>query len=415
MTAGERDPSRSVADAQGTRAWPARADPSDAALARELDPVIEAALAQQRVVGTVVMVALRGRIAYQRAAGFADREAVRPMRLDTVFRLASLTKPIVSAVAMGLVAEGLMALDEPVTRWLPDFRPRLPDGREPVITLQHLMTHTAGLGYGFFEPPDGPYRRLRISDGLDQPGLGMEDNLRRLAAAPLRSEPGTAWHYSVATDVLGAAMAQAAGQSLPRLVARHVTVPLGLHDMGFHAAAGAELATPYADGTPRPRRMGEVERVDFGLGAGIVFAPSRAFDRASFASGGAGMLGSAPSMLRVLEALRRDGAGLLPPASARELRRNQIGDLAVDAQGPGWGFGHGGAVLKDPVRARSPQSPGTWQWGGVYGHTWFVDAARELTVVLLTNTAIEGMVGRYPVAVRDAVYRAIGTGGAGAR
>lgn len=408
MTAGESDPAARGAGPSAPSATRQGTHGPNADLARELDAVIDAALAQRRVVGTVVMVAHEGRVAYQRAAGFADRETGRPMRVDTVFRLASLTKPIVSAVAMALVHQGVMALDEPVTRWLPDFRPKLPDGREPAITVQQLLTHTAGLGYGFFEEADGPYRRLGISDGLDQPGLGMDENLQRLARAPLRQAPGEAWHYSVATDVLGAAMAQAAGLSLPRLVARHVTAPLGLHDMGFHAAPGADLATPYADDTPQPRRMGEVERVDFGLGAGIVFAPSRAFDRASFPSGGAGMLGSAPSMLRVLEALRRDGGGLVPSERARALRRNQIGDLSVDAQGPGWGFGYGGAVLKDPVRARSPQSPGTWQWGGVYGHTWFVDAERELTVVLLTNTAIEGMVGRYPVALRDAVYRGVG-------
>jgi CubicO group peptidase (beta-lactamase class C family) len=333
----------------------------------------------------------------------ADREAGQPMREDTVFRLASMTKPIVSVAALSLVEKGRLALDAPVTRYLPGFQPKLPDGSTPVITIRQLMTHTAGLSYGFLQPPDGPYRRAGISDGLDQPGLAMEENLRRIASVPLSYPPGTGWGYSVATDVLGAVLEQAAGAPLPEITRQLVTAPLGMTHSGFAVADPGRLAKPYADATPRPERMRPEQQLPFGEGV-ISFAPGRVFDPASFPSGGAGMVGTAGDFLRLLESLRRGGAPVLSPDSVRLLTTNAVGDLPVQAAGPCWGFGLGVSVLLDPATAGTPQSAGTWQWGGVYGHSWFVDPAQRLTVVAMTNTAVEGMSGAFPRAVRDAVY-----------
>src|SRR4051795_13742387 len=117
----------------------------------QLDAVIDRAIGEERIVGTVVMVAEDGRIVYRRAAGFADREKGVPVQEDTVFRFASLTKPIVSVAALALIERGELRLDSPVTDWIPWFRPKLADGAEPVITVRHLMTHTSGLSYGFME------------------------------------------------------------------------------------------------------------------------------------------------------------------------------------------------------------------------------------------------------------------------
>src|SRR5688500_18952265 len=116
-----------------------------------------------------------GDIVYRRAAGLADRERGTPMREHAVFRLASLTKPLVTAAALRMVEIGKIALTDPVTKYLPTFRPALPNGETPTITLRHLLTHTAGLSYGFMQPPDNPYDRAGVSGGLDQPGLAMND------------------------------------------------------------------------------------------------------------------------------------------------------------------------------------------------------------------------------------------------
>nr|WP_207553681.1 serine hydrolase domain-containing protein [Pseudoroseomonas deserti] len=360
-------------------------------------------MARQRIVGAVVLVARDGQTVYRRAAGFADREAAAPMREDTVFRLSSMTKPITAAAALALVEQGRLALDAPTTRYLPEFQPALADGRRPDITIRQLMTHTAGLGYAFAQADRGPYRRAHVSDGLDQPGLSLEENLRRIASVSLAYLPGQGWAYSVATDVLGAAMQAAAGAPLPDLARRLVTGPLGMADTGFAPPDPARLATPYVDAAPRPARMAEEERLRLGHGH-IAFSLRRAFDPASFPSGGAGMVGTAPDFLRFLEALRQGGAPILKPDSVALLTHHAEGLVPRDSPMPGWGFSLGFSILLDPKAAATPQSPGTWQWGGVYGHSWFVDPAQRLVVVAMTNTTIEGMAGDFPRAIRDAVY-----------
>jgi CubicO group peptidase (beta-lactamase class C family) len=369
-----------------------------------LDVVIDAALARKSIVGCVVMVAQRGRMLYQRAAGFADREAEKPMQLDTLFRLASMTKPIVSTVTMALIERGRLGLADRVSQWIPEFSPRLTDGREAVITVRHLLTHTAGLSYGFLEPEDSPYNRANVSDGLDQPGLGVTENLRRIASVPLTFEPGQSWRYSLATDVLGELLHRVGGVPLPELIATLVTKPLRMRNTGFRVDDLRRLATPYADGSPEPLLMGDHHTVLFGSGRGISFAPARIFDHFSYPSGGAGMVGTAADFMLFLEALRTGGTPILSSQSVEMMTTNQTGSLLIDAEGPGWGFGFCAAVLTDPQAAQSPQSTGTYRWGGAYGHSWFADPKRELTVVALTNTAVEGMSGNFPMMLRNAVY-----------
>jgi CubicO group peptidase (beta-lactamase class C family) len=374
----------------------------DAALAARIDPVIDRAIAEHRLVGAVVLVARDGKVVYRRAAGLADREAERPMREDAIFRFSSVTKPFVSAAAMRLVQDGKLNLDDPVTKWLPDFRPKLADGTEPVITLRQLLNHTSGLTYGLAETATHPYHRLGVSDGLDQSGITLDENLRRLGQAPLGFPPGSAWRYSLAIDVLGGVMEKAAGVPLPQVVARTVTTPLGLVDTGFVARDAARLATPYVNAQPEPTRMTENQDVGAG-GTAVRFAPSRATDPTAFPSGGAGMVGTAGDVLTFLEALRTGGAPILKPATVATMMKDQVGVQAA-TQGPGWGFGYGWAVLDDPAAAKTPQGAGTIQWGGVYGHSWFVDPKNRLTVVTLTNTAFEGMNGAFTVQLRDAIY-----------
>ncbi|MBU8898721.1 serine hydrolase [Corallococcus sp. M34] len=376
------------------------------ALTARLDAAIDQAIAEKRIVGTVVLVAQDGQVVYHRAAGAMDREAGRPMREDAVFRLASMTKPLVSAAALALVEQHQLELDAPITKWLPTFRPRLADGREPVITVRQLMTHSAGLTYGFFEPgQEGPYHRAGVSDGLDSSGLSLDENLRRIASVPLSYEPGTRWAYSVATDVLGAVVARAAGVPLPEAVERLVTKPLGMTDTAFVARDATRLATAYADGRPEPTRVQDNKVVPFGTG-GVRFSPNRALDASAFPSGGAGMVGTAADYLKFLEAIRRGGTPVVTAASVKALSTAQRGEEA-QTQGPGWGFGLLSGLLVDPVKAHSPQAAGTLQWGGAYGHSWFMDAAKGLSVVAVTNTAFEGMpgaTGMFPSEIRDAVY-----------
>src|SRR5262249_52444934 len=164
----------------------------------------------------------------------------------------------------------------------------------PQITLRHLLTHTSGLNYGFLQPPGSEYHRAGVSDGLDEPGRAMEDNLSRLASVPLMFRPGEGWQYSLSLDVLGAVIERVSGCSLPEAVKRLVTGPLEMKDSDFAAPDADRLAVAYADGHDKPVRMGDPHIVPFADGAGIRLAPSRIFDSSSYPSGGAGMIGSAP-------------------------------------------------------------------------------------------------------------------------
>jgi CubicO group peptidase (beta-lactamase class C family) len=363
--------------------------------------VIDAAVSSGRIVGAVVLVSRNGRLVFRRAAGFADREAKQAMRVDSIFRFASLTKPIVSVAAMALLEQNLFDLEDPVMKFIPSFRPKLPDGREPVITIRHLMTHTAGLTYKLFEPGDGPYHRTNVSDGMDQPGLSIEENLLRITAAGLLYEPGTAWGYSIATDVLGEVLARAANAPLPALVRELIAGPASMHDTGFTVVEPQRLVRQYADGSSTPVRMSAHQLVPFQGGA-LSFAPDRLFNPKSYPSGGGGLVGTAGDFLAFLETMRKGGAPLLAAKGMALLTQNAIGEMSLFL--PGWKFGLGWGLLDDPSQTATPQSRGSWTWGGVYGNSWFVDPANGLVVVILTNTSVAGMVGAFPDAVRDAVY-----------
>lgn len=373
-------------------------------LSGRIDKVIDRTLADKRLVGAVIKVAIDGELVYSRAAGLADREMSRLMREDALFRLASVTKPIVSTAALVLVAQGRLQLDDRVDRWLPEFRPRLQNGEFATLTIRHLMTHTAGLSYRFFQEENGSYQQAGVSDGMDQSGITLEENLRRLASVPLLYTPGAEWKYSIATDVLGAVIAKVTETTLSEAVHSLVTKPLGMSDTGFISVDRERLATSYANDAPEPRPLLDPDSIAFIEGtAGFLLAPGRALDDTAYHSGGAGMVGSAGDFLQLLETLRKGGAPLLPESLVHDMTTNQIGDLPM-AFWPGRGFGLGITVLKDPVAADTPESPGTWRMGGTYGHSWFVDPKQRLSVVAFTNTALEGMSGQFTVDLCEAIY-----------
>ncbi|MFS8144595.1 serine hydrolase domain-containing protein [Rhizobium sp. BR 249] len=374
-------------------------------LAAAVDAAITSALDDKRLVGAVVLVARDGEIVHRRAAGLADRENDVAMREDTIFRLASITKPIVTIAAMRLIEQARIGLDDAVTRWLPDFRPRLPDGGEATIRIRHLLTHTSGLGYRFSEEDGGPYISAGVSDGLDQPGLPLAENLRRIASAPLRFAPGSDWQYSVALDVLGGVIEAETGLPLGEAVAGLVTRPLGLVDTAFSVRDRNRLAAAYMNASQEPELMGEEAEVTALMGS-IRFAPNRIFDPASYHSGGAGMAGTAGDILAILETIRKGGAPLLSSETVRMMMTDQAGGHRQQYE-PGSGFGFGWSVITDPVEAGVPFPAGTLKWGGVYGHSWFIDPVNGLTVVALTNTTLEGMWGKFTVDLREAIYAAL--------
>ncbi len=333
-------------------------DKDIAGLSKRVDEVINKAIENNKIIGTVTLICKDGNFIYKNVAGYADREERTKMELDSIFRLASVTKPIVSAAALVLVSKKIIGLDDPITKWLPDFQPRLMNGDKPSITIRHLLTHTAGLTYGFLEPEGGAYKKAGISDGMDLSGLSLKENLKRLSSVPLLYKPGTNWGYSIAVDVLGAVISKAYEDSLQTLIKTLITDPLKMTNTSFDVIDKQKIVTQYLSCSPIPKRMGDKEVAQVFEGtAGIVFEPARAFDISAFPSGGSGMNGTAEDFLYFLEELR-SGDFLLPKDIKNEITKIQTGNLPLTGW-PGRGFGLGFTILKDPKEANTKESIGT--------------------------------------------------------
>lgn len=375
-------------------------------LTQRIDAALTSALNDKRIVGAVIAVMQDGELAHFKAYGLADREAGRAMKEDDIFRLASISKPIVTAAAMRMIELGKLKLDTPVTDILPDFKPKTPDGSTPIITIRHLLTHTAGLSYDFLQPEAGPYNTIKVSAGIDG-DLTMEENLGRMVKAGLAFPPGAMWLYSVAIDVLGAVMAKVEGTDVEGVVQKYVTGPMKMTDTSFHVTDAARLVQPYSNAAPEPVRIGDNFKQPFVPGcAPINLGTSRAFNRNAFQGGGGCMNGKASDIVRFLDAIRAGGDPILSKETTQQMMSNQIGPLRILFDPTGnTAFGFGGSILLNPAASGSFLSPGSWQWGGVWGHSWHVDQARKTTIVNLTNTTLEGMVGQL---VRDVQQAAVG-------
>ena len=365
--------------------------PQTRTLQTRIDAAIDAALGT-RIVGCVVLVNQHGQRIYGRAAGLADREAGRAMEPDAIFRLASVTKPIVTTTALHMADLGLLALEDPVTRYLPYFTPEAPDGSRPVITLRQLMTHTSGLGY--ILPDDVP-------GGLSGPLMPLTENLRRLSRVPLTFAPGTGWMYGMSIDVLGGVLAAINRSTLGEVLARYTTGPLAMKDTLFGVSDPARLAQPYADGAP-PERMREDHAMNGDDGGVVMFSSSRIFQSNAPQSGGAGMAGTAADVMALLDGVTN--ATIIAPATRDIALSNQIGDLPRRPSDAGKRFGLLGAVTVDPVLSNNPVPVGTVDWGGAWGHNWMIEPASQTTIVTLTNTLWEGCNGPFREQVAAAVF-----------
>jgi len=312
--------------------------------------------------------------------------------MDAIFRLASVTKPVVAACVLRMADLGLLSLEDPVTTYLPGFRPLSPDGVERPILIRQLLAHTSGLTYAGSD--SGGY-----ASGLSPQVQSLEDWLVDIASAGLRFAPGTVWEYGMSLDVLGAVVAAVNGSDVAGALARHVTGPLVMNETLFGVADPARLAVPYADGNP-PVRMGEPHGMPVEEGGVADFSPGRIFEPGAPQSGGAGMAGTAGDVMRLLQGL---AGGFLSPCLRDAAFANQIGDLPRSGGGAGKRFGFLGAVTVDPVAAGTALPVGAVDWGGAWGHNWVVDRASGTVIVVCTNTTFEGCNGPF----REDIIRAV--------
>jgi CubicO group peptidase (beta-lactamase class C family) len=390
--------------------------------------VLDAVLRQQVDSGKIAAIAALvvrqdGEVLYSGNAGPLRPGSPGTVGPDSMFRLASMTKPVTSVAVLQLVEQDRIGLDDPIGRWLPEFgtlRVLAPDAnpggrtvpaqRQP--TVRDLLRHTAGFSYTFLNRPGvvEAYRRLGVDDGLAESRRRLGDNMRRLAQAPLALQPGSAWHYSLATDVLGALVTRVSGLPLDAYVANHISGPLRMTSFSFRVPEAA-LPRMVTAMYPRPsgelRPMASPQVVPYPSTGGRWTAdPNRAFSDAAYPSGGAGASSTIADYARFARMLLNggelDGVRILKPETVAEMTRPQTGGMSVDLRGAGYDFGYGVAVLIDPVAAKTRQGAGTYGWGGIYGTGFFVDPANRIVTVVMTQTAVNG--GPAANAVREAVY-----------
>jgi len=373
--------------------------------------------------GAVLLIARGEQLAYLQAVGYQDREKNAPMKSDAIFRLASMTKPIVSVAAMMLVEEGKLDLLAPVSRYLPEFADLQvgveqidPATGKPALTLepqkrpmivQDLLRHTAGLVYGQFGDKliHQAYREAKVGDRNDT----LAEMVTKLSKIPLAHQPGEVWEYSVAVDVLGRVVEIVAGMDLDRFVAERVTTPLHMAATDFyvHEPNLARLAEAQADAAGKRPPLPDVTK------------KPRLF------SGGGGMVSSAADYLRFSEMLLNsgeyDGVRLLAPHTVAlmtsdalppgvgysERARTITGDIAPTPE-MGQGFGLGFAVRTAPGRNPLPGSVGTYYWTGAWGTTFWIDPQEKLIAIQMIQVPLsEG--GAYRRAFRNLVYQAMAT------
>ncbi|MDR2354219.1 MAG: beta-lactamase family protein [Deltaproteobacteria bacterium] len=372
---------------------------------KTLDQILEKKVTDNEIVGAIFLVLHGNTLIYQKSLGSQNLEAQIPMALDSTFRLSSLSKLITSLAAGVLISQGELSYTDPVLKYLPYFTPQNPEGTQTPILIRHLLNHTAGLSYKFNEPVGGEYFQAGIEDGVEKSQVTLTQNLENLATLKLFSRPGTQWNYSLATDVLGAVIAEVTQKSLPEAIELLLGKPLGLTQTRFYPPDPQTLAIPYRLTKTGPRPLNDPEDYYYNKNYLLSFSPSRAYDPHAWPSGGVGMLGNGPDFVKILRLVLQNGQNLIQPQVMDLLTHNQIGTLATDS--PGIKFSAATGIISEPKLTRFPMvSPGTLFWGGIYGHAFTIDLERNIACVLLTNMTLTGLSGdTFPSLLRE-IYAA---------
>ena len=356
---------------------------------------------RHEVGGIVTLIAREGKTVDLYAVGHADIEKNVPMKTDAIFRIASMTKPITSVAIMMLYEENKLFLSDPVSKFIPAFKSStvLEDGK-PVparraITIRDLLTHRSGLTYGFMNggAVGGGYRKDGVTDGLTSTTMTLEENIDKLAAEPLVSQPGAAFNYSLSTDTLGRVVEVASGQPFDVFLRERIFKPLKMNDTGFVVPESkwSRFVTVYSpDGKGGIRPMNDPE--SFG---NANFSPWTYYKEGkTYFSGGAGLASTAADYARFANMLLNggaiDGVRLLSPKTIELMTANHSAEVPhpLPIAGPGKEFGLGFQVVTDLAATQSLGSEGMFGWMSIYGNIFWVDPKEKLVSIV--------MVQRYP-------------------
>lgn len=395
----------------------APADPSSAGFATErlarLSDRMRDFVAGGRLAGVVTLVARHGRVVSFDAHGRKDIRKPDPMEKDSIFRIYSMTKPVTGVAMMMLYEEGLWRMDDPVSKFIPEFRglkvhaaeaangtPKLEEPQHP-MTMRELMTHSAGLGYGLSEahPVDRQFRQLQVLT----PTIPLHEMMGRIAKVPLLAQPGTRWSYSIAVDVQGYLVEKLSGRPFDVFLKERIFDPLGMKDTGFYVPADklsrlAQVHEETASGTLEAASQQQ-----------LVLMPDPTTPPVG-PSGGGGLYSTAEDYLRFCQMLLDGGTfggtRLLAPRTVEMMRTNHLSDEALATYRPGQGFGLDFSVVMDAGKAAVSTPNGSYYWSGAAG-TWFwIDPAMDLAFVGMIQHRGPA-VGDAQVLSRNLTYQAI--------
>ena len=342
--------------------------------------------------GAVVSITRRGQIVHESAVGFRDMESGEVLASDDIFRIASQTKAIVSVGVLMLQERGLLLIGDPLSKYLPEYAETTvavpgDEGYEVVaaerqITIRHLLTHTAGIGYGWGVAAE-------VWDKADIQGWyfghreePIRETVRQMAALPMDAHPGTEYVYGYSTDILGALIEVVSGQPLDAFLQENLFDPLEMNDTHFYLPEEKRdrLAVVYSLSEEGLERA--PEESDMVAQGGYVDGP-----RASF-SGGAGLLSTARDYGRFMQMMlnggQLNGQRILAPSTVRLMTANHL-DRIEYTWSRGVGFGLGFMVMEDLGAFGGPGSPGEYGWGGAYHSTYWADPEEELVVIYFTQ------------------------------
>lgn len=395
-----------------------RAQGFDPAKLAEAGTVLQGFVDRGELAGAVTLTSRGDQIVQADAIGWRDLETGDPMRLDTLFRIASMTKPITSVAALMLIEEGKLTLDEPIGRWIPELaEPRvLRDAAGPLretepaqrpITVEDLLTHRSGIAYGFFS--EGPLQQA-YERALGDPAmtsLTPDEWLIALGGLPLAYQPGERFHYGHSTDVLGFLLGRVEGKPLRQVLKDRIFEPLGMADTDFWL--------PH----DKRHRLASLYGYDEASGQLAKVEPEMYDEPPSYTPGGGGLISSAPDYHRFARMLlgegSLDGVRLLRPETVRLMRTNRLTDVQREvpfAGMPLWrtnGFGLGVSIAEDPLdNPYACGAPGAMTWPGIFGTWWQADPVNDLVMIYLIQHQV-------PVSAKTGATIATGRGAAGRR
>lgn len=341
---------------------------------------LKADVAAGKIAGAYLLIGRHGKVAFHEGFGVQGPGQTTPVTDRTIFRVFSMTKPLVSVTAMTLVEQGKLDLDAPVSKYLPEYanlRVWQADGTTKPATrpmlVRNLMSHTSGLIYGFIQP-NTPIAQAWAAGGENRNDLTAREYARLIAKLPLRTEPGTAWYYSHSTDVLGAVVEVAGGKPLDVLVHERVTGPLGMTDTAFWQ--------------PEAKRARFAEAVS-GSGGGVYYDYAKP---TPYLSGGGGMSSTAQDYLRFALMLEGDGqykgVRIIKPETLARMRQDEttpdIRKAGLFFPGQGMGFGLGFSLVEDDKLQRAGN--GTFSWWGIAGTEFWVDPKNDVFMVFMVQS-----------------------------